>query len=232
MPSPSAPFARCGGTLADPPPGTHPPKGRYFATLLADIAETPADRSSENSAQAKFEGRTSARLLDIALYARCIPKVMNFRELRQRELRRIRLPRTPVHKGKRRRAGALGAGRRRRFPRPAAPVDAAVSGGDARYPPPRPTRRPTRGHPTRRPRVFPPPNGPDSRGFVALVRGKKGAGTGEGPGPRWKPRPFAVRVVLSWLPVLRAPLARQAFGGPNAVGRGLASPNPRRPLGP
>ena len=63
-----------------------------------ELRRTPSTRSSGDSTRAKFEGRTSTRLLDIALYALRILKVMNFREFCQGEVRRISLLGTSVNK--------------------------------------------------------------------------------------------------------------------------------------
>jgi hypothetical protein len=161
------------------------------------------------------------------------------------EVRRTSLPRTRVHKGKREDRGAWcgaeetlppprRARRRRRWgamrDTPASAPASALASADAwtSYPPAPSVSSPkwTR---LSRLRCF-------VEAFARRRTREEGAGTGEGAGPRWKPRSFAARVVLLWLPVLRAPLLRQAFRGPfrgpNAVGRGLASPNPRQPLGP
>ena len=47
------------------------PNFREYAK--GEVRRIPFSRTSENPIQAKFEGRTSTRLLDIALYARRIP---------------------------------------------------------------------------------------------------------------------------------------------------------------
>ena len=72
----------------------------FLARRQGTSDETPYMRPSENYEKAKFEVHPSMRLLDIALYALCIPKVMNFRKFCKGEVRRIPIPRTRVNKGK------------------------------------------------------------------------------------------------------------------------------------